>query len=221
MGTRCGDLDPAVFTYLCVNAGMQPKDVDTLFTKKSGLLGIAGMSDMREVIDKAAAGEADSILARKMYVERVRKYIGAFLVKLNGKLDALVFTAGVGENDREFRELATEGLQQLGIQVDKDKNRALSGGGEIQSSRSRAKVLVVPTQEELCIAQQALEKVGLINAVEPKAPTGTKSQSLKTGRRLSLTPDVDPLPETTTNSGPLLFAVGALALIGLSVFKRS
>merc|ERR1712232_921298 len=113
-------------------------------------------------------------------------------VKLNGELDALVFTAGVGENDKGFRELVTEGLQQLGIQVDKDKNKALSGGGEIQSNLSRAKVLVVPTQEELCIAQQALEKVGLIKPQVPKAPRGKQTKSLKTGRRFTLSADEFP-----------------------------
>merc|ERR1712061_781178 len=116
------------------------------------------------------------------------------------------------------RELVTEGLQQLGIQVDTDKNRALSGGGEIQSTKSRAKVLVVPTQEELCIAQQALEKVGLISPVAPKVPTGKKTQSLKTGRRFSLTPDLDPLP--AKSSVPLFFCSRCFSRNRLSSFQE-
>merc|ERR1712039_125512 len=87
---------------------------------------------------------------------------GAFLVKLNGKLDALVFTAGVGENDKEFRELVTANLDTLGIEVDSQKNRSIKGGGEIQSDRSRTHVLVVNTQEELSLACQSLELCGHI-----------------------------------------------------------
>merc|ERR1712241_892926 len=96
-----------------------------------------------------------------MYIQRVRKYIGAFMGKLNGHVDALVFTAGVGENDKAFRELATEGLDSLGLEVDAEKNRAMKGGGVISKDRSITKVLVVPTQEELSIAQQSLELCGL------------------------------------------------------------
>lgn len=215
MGTRCGDIDAGVYTYLCEHVKMTPKEVDTAMNKKSGLLGIGGTQDMREIIENGGKGNADAALARKMYVERVRKYLGSFLVKLNGQLDALVFTAGVGENDKGFRELVTDGLQQLGIQVDPVKNKALSGGGEIQSSLSRAKVLVVPTQEELCIAQQSLEKLNLIQPVAPKAPTGKRATSLKTGRRFSLTPDVD--AKSVDTNAPLVFVIGALAIAGLAV----
>jgi len=124
MGTRCGDADLGVYTFLCNELKMSPKDVDTALNKKSGLLGVAGISDMREVISSGDAGNHDSALARKMYVERVRKYLGAYLVKLNGQLDALVFTAGVGENDKDFRELATAGLEPLGISMDSKKSRS-------------------------------------------------------------------------------------------------
>merc|ERR1711916_399725 len=133
-------------------------EVDTMLNKKRGLLGITGKSDVREVIAGAAAGEPDDVLARKMYVKRVRKYIGSFLVELNGDLDALVFTAGVGEGDRLLWQLVTAGLKSLGIDVDPEKV-ATYEGGEIQSTDSRARVMVVPTQEELSIAEQSLEAI--------------------------------------------------------------
>lgn len=161
MGTRSGDVDPALYTFLCNHLGMSAKEVDTMLNKKSGLLGITGKSDMREVIAGAAAGEPDDVLARKMYVKRVRKYIGSFLVELNGDLDALVFTAGVGEGDRLLWQLVTAGLKSLGIDVDPEKVATYDGeGGEIQSTDSRARVMVVPTQEELSIAEQSLEVTG-------------------------------------------------------------
>merc|ERR1719454_1886528 len=115
MGTRSGDVDLGVYTFLCEHLKMTPKEIDTLLNKKSGLLGVAGKSDMREVIGGAKQGDADCQLARDMYVQRVRKYLGAFLLKLDCALDALVFTAGVGENDREFRELVTSGMKNFGV----------------------------------------------------------------------------------------------------------
>jgi len=163
MGTRSGDLDVGICTFLNNQLGMTPKEIDTLLNKKSGLLGVSGKSsDMRDVITAAKSGDADCALARNLYVERVRKYLGAFLVKLGGNLDALVFTAGVGENDKEFRELVAANLDRFGIDVDADRNRSLKGGGEIQSDRSRSKVLVVNTQEELSLACQSLELCGHI-----------------------------------------------------------
>merc|ERR1719238_1606352 len=113
----------------------------------------------------AADGNAEAKLARAVYVERVRKYIGAFLVKLNGDLDALVFTAGVGENDKGLREMACEGLGPLGIEVDPVKNQELKGDGEIQTATSRAKVMAIHTEEELSIATQSLELTGLMDPV--------------------------------------------------------
>lgn len=163
MGTRSGDLDVGICTFMNDQLGMTPKEIDNLLNKKSGLLGVSGKSsDMRDVITAAKSGDADCALARNLYVERVRKYLGAFLVKLGGNLDALVFTAGVGENDREFRELVTANLDRFGIDMDAEKNRSLKGGGEIQSDSSRSKVLVVNTQEELSLACQSLELCGLI-----------------------------------------------------------
>jgi len=180
MGTRSGDVDPGVYTFLCDHLKKSTKDVDTLLNKKSGLLGLSGTNDMREVIANAKKGDQDAQLARNVYVRRVRKYLGSFLVELDGVLDALVFTAGVGENDREFWSLATAGLERtLGIDVDPAKAKSVRGGGEIQSSSSRSKVLVVPTQEELEIATQSLNLIGIKvggNKVE-SAPATSKSMS--------------------------------------------
>jgi len=225
MGTRCGDIDAGVYTYLLEHLKLTPKEVDTTFNKRSGLLGIGGTQDMREIIEKGEQGNEDAILARKMYVERVRRYLGSYLVKLNGELHALVFTAGVGENDKGFRELVTDGLGSLGIEVDPALNRSLKGGGEIHKSSSHTAVLVLPTQEELCIAQQALEKVGLIKPVVPKKPSGNKARSLKAGRRLTLTTDEmsSALQEDDNNKiqMPTVFVVGALVVAGLAFLGRS
>lgn len=177
MGTRSGDVDCGVYTYLVEHVGMKPKEVDNMLNKKSGMLGLSGMSDMRDNIKAAADGNPDAALARAVYVERVRKYIGAFLVKLNGELDALVFTAGVGENDKGLRELACAGLFPLGIEVDPMKNAQAKGDAEIQSTRSRAKIMVIPTEEELSIATQSLEITGFMKkktvtaASKPKQST--------------------------------------------------
>merc|ERR1719454_2255712 len=146
MGTRSGDVDGGVFTFLCEHLGMKPKDVDTLLNKKSGMLGISGMSDMRDNIKAAAEGNPEAALARAVYCQRIRKYIGSFLVKLNGDLDALVFTAGVGENDKGLREMVCEGLMPLGIDIDPAKNQQIQGKlAEVQSRESRVKIMVVPT----------------------------------------------------------------------------
>eukprot|EP00928_Gymnodinium_smaydae_P070263 TRINITY_DN54145_c0_g1_i1.p1 TRINITY_DN54145_c0_g1~~TRINITY_DN54145_c0_g1_i1.p1 ORF type:complete len:452 (-),score=120.52 TRINITY_DN54145_c0_g1_i1:222-1577(-) len=178
MGTRCGDIDAGVYTFLCNHLKKTPAEVDTIFNKKSGLLGVAGTSDMRDVIEAGKKGNEDAKVARAMYVQRVRKYLGAFLVKLNGRLDALVFTAGVGENDRGFRELVCADLETLGLEVDSAKNQSLKGEGEISTPSSTSRVFVVPTQEELSIAQQSLEVLGLIKA--PAAPAASTE-----GRRSS------------------------------------
>merc|ERR1719422_72810 len=220
MGTRSGDVDLGVYTFLCEHLKKTPKEVDTLLNKKSGLLGVAGKSDMREVIQAAEAGEEDSKVARAMYVQRVRKYLGAYLVKLNGHVDALVFTAGVGENDKGFRELATAGLDPLGIDVDAEKNRAMKGGGVISKDKSITKVLVVPTQEELSIAQQSLELCGLTKArAVPQARQANFKKPLK--RSMTLTVDEGTaLPETQSMT-PIIggLAITALYLAAIKMLR--
>jgi len=168
MGTRSGDIDAGVYTHLCNHVGMSPAEVDTLLNKKSGLLGVAGLSDMRDTKAAAAKGDERAMLARKLYIERIRKYLGAFLVKLNGKCDALVFTAGVGENDRDLPLQVCDGLLALGIEVDSAKNAAVDGFGEVQSERSRIKVLIVPTDEEREMAMQSLVLCGFMQEAPSK-----------------------------------------------------
>lgn len=154
MGTRSGDLDPAIVFYMGGKLGMSLAEIDRTLNKQSGLLGIAGSSDVRDVQDRMAAGEADAQLALDMYTYRIKKYIGAYMAAL-GRVDALVFTAGVGENSAFIRRRACEGLENLGIAIDAAKNEgAIDGVTEIQAEDSAIKVLVIPTNEELEIAIQ-------------------------------------------------------------------
>jgi acetate kinase len=161
MGTRSGDIDPAVVFHLANVRGMSIADIDTLLNKKSGLLGLCGANDLRDIEARRQAGDPDARLAFEMYTYRIRKYIGAFTAVL-GRVDALVFTAGVGENSAAVREAACTGLETLGYRIDVDKNRTGKRGPvtEIQAAGSRAKILIVPTDEELEIAQQAEAVLG-------------------------------------------------------------
>ena len=154
MGTRSGDLDPAVVFYMCGKLGMSLEEIDRTLNKQSGLLGITGSSDVRDVQDRMEAGEADAQLALDMYTYRIKKYIGAYMAAL-GRVDALVFTAGVGENSAYVRQRACEGLENLGVVIDAEKNEGpIDGVTEIQTEDSAIKVLVIPTNEELEIAIQ-------------------------------------------------------------------
>lgn len=161
MGTRSGDLDPAVVLHLQNQLHLSPKEADTLLNKKSGLLGVCGHNDLRLVIERAEQGDELAQLALDMFVYRVRKYLGAYLAALDGQADALIFSAGIGENSSIVRRLVCAGLQGMGIELDDGKNRAAVGGkdGDIASSASRLRVLVIPTDEELAIAQQTLAVV--------------------------------------------------------------
>lgn len=157
MGTRCGDLDPAIQGFLVRATGKPYEEIGSLFEHQSGLLGICGDSDMREVVAAAESGDARASLALDMVCYRVKKYIGAYFAVLGG-IDALVFTGGIGENSPEVRRRSCEGLAALGIVVDEERNQ-VRGASEIQSDGSRVKVLVVPTNEELEIAIQTVECV--------------------------------------------------------------
>ena len=157
MGTRSGDLDPAVIFYLVNNLGLSLAEIDRLLNKQSGLLGIAGSSDVRDVIDKMKGGDEQARLAMAMYAYRIKKYIGAYMAAL-GQVDALVFTAGVGENSPYVRAQSCAGLERLGIVLDETKNNARAAGVmPIHAENSQVKVLVIPTNEELEIALQTLE----------------------------------------------------------------
>lgn len=156
MGTRSGDLDPAILSYLHREAGLDFDDLDKLLNGQSGLLGLTGSGDMRDVQTKATAGDADAEAALAVYRHRLRHYIGAYLVEL-GRVDAIVFTAGVGENSVALREQALAGLEGLGISVDSARNSADSKSARyISPDGSPIAVLVIPTNEELEIAQQTL-----------------------------------------------------------------
>lgn len=154
MGTRAGDIDQSVIFYLVNQAGHSLDEVNTMLNKKSGMLGLTGFSDMRDVKNDYRNGEKETILAYDMYAYHIKKYIGAYVAILNG-VDAIVYTAGVGENDSLTRKLATQNMQYMGIHLDELKNE--SGGTgiyEINKADSPVKVLVVPTNEELEIARQ-------------------------------------------------------------------
>jgi acetate kinase len=154
MGTRSGDLDPAVLLYLQRTAGLDVDGLDVLLNRRSGLLGLAGRSDMREITAAADVGDGRAELALDVYLHRIRHYIGAYTAELGG-LDALVFTAGVGENSAVVRARAVEGLGVLGIEVDAAANAAPDRGPRrISPGSSRVSVLVIPTDEELQIARE-------------------------------------------------------------------
>ncbi|MBK6605225.1 MAG: acetate kinase [Leptospiraceae bacterium] len=160
MGTRTGDLDPAIPFFMADHVKLSYKEIDTLLNKQSGLKGISALNDMRDILAKKAEGDKNAKLAIEMYVKRIRKYIGAYLVGLDGKLDAIVFTAGIGENATEIRKLCMENLSSLGIELDENKNNASSKQvREINTEKSKIKILVCPTNEELEIAQQAKDVI--------------------------------------------------------------
>ncbi|BAU86188.1 acetate kinase [Streptomyces laurentii] len=155
MGTRSGDIDPAVTFHLMRNADMSAEDVDALLNKKSGLVGLCGDNDMREIRRRIDAGDARAALAFDVYIHRLRKYIGAYYAVL-GRVDAVAFTAGVGENAAPVREAALAGLTSLGLAVDPERNAQRSAGARIVSpDGARVAVAVVPTDEELEIARQS------------------------------------------------------------------
>jgi acetate kinase len=157
MGTRSGDIDPTVIFHMVNQLGYDINQVDTMLNKKSGMLGLTGFSDMRDIETEEEKGNAEVILAHEMYAYRIQKYIGAYTAALNG-LDAIVFTAGVGENDKVTRRLCSVDLEYLGIKLDLDKNNTRTKGiHEINTADSKVKILVVPTNEELEIAHQCYE----------------------------------------------------------------
>lgn len=154
MGTRAGDIDPSIIFHLISERGFTPKEVNELLNKKSGMLGLCGYSDMRDVKKAIQDGDPDAILGYELYAYRIKKYIGAYAAALNG-LDALIFTAGVGENDPDIREAVCADMEFFGIQLDQSLNQIRqSSMREINSPSSKVKVLVIPTNEELEIGQQ-------------------------------------------------------------------
>jgi acetate kinase len=152
MGTRSGDVDPALPFYLSDHLNMSLAEIDNLLNKNSGLKGICGTNDMREVIERVNNGDSQAKLALEIYTYRIKKYIGAFIAALES-VDAIVFTAGIGENSPDTRRLSCQDLKQLGIEMDPKKNAEDSDGiNEINTPSSHVKILVIPTNEELHIA---------------------------------------------------------------------
>ncbi len=153
MGTRCGDIDPAILPYLGEHTGLDLKGIDGLLNKQSGLKGICGMNDMRDIHSARENGDKKAQLAFEMFCYTIRKYVGAYYAAL-GRVDAVIFTAGIGENDDFVRADVCAGLEALGIAVDAEKNARRSGTARsISPDGTRVPVLVVPTNEELAIAK--------------------------------------------------------------------
>ena len=154
MGTRSGDIDQSVIFHLVNQLGYDIDQVNSILNKKSGMLGLTGFSDMRDIRAEILKGNKEAVLAYDMYAYRIRKYIGSYAAVMNG-LDAIIFTAGVGENDALVRKLVSAQLEFLGIQFDEEKNNTSAKGiREINTKNSPVKILIIPTNEELEIARQ-------------------------------------------------------------------
>ncbi|WP_242202689.1 acetate/propionate family kinase [Aestuariivivens insulae] len=156
MGTRSGDIDSSIIFYLANKLNYPLDSINDLLQKKSGMLGLTGFSDLRDIEAEANNGNKDCLLALQMNVYRIKKYIGGYAAVLNG-LDAIVFTAGIGENSQLMRKMVCEDMDFLGISLDEEKNTERSNAiKEINTVHSKAKILVIPTNEELEIAKQAM-----------------------------------------------------------------
>lgn len=154
MGTRSGDVDPGLHAYLAREAGMSLDEIDTLLNTKSGVLGLSGVNDFRELVQRVEGGDEDARLAFDVFVHRLKHYVGAYLAILGGA-DVLVFTAGIGQHSAPVRAAVADGLGELGIVVDPALNEGASTDARVISPRgSRVVVAVVPTDEELAIARQ-------------------------------------------------------------------
>ncbi len=158
MGTRCGDLDPSIITYVMGKEGLDIRDMNALLNKHSGLIGVSGeSSDMRELQEAVKEGDKRSKHAFDLFNYRIKKYIGAYIAALGG-LDGLVFTGGIGENSVEVRKAVCENMEYLGIELDLEKNENLKGMADLSTENSKVRVLRIPTNEELVIAMDT-EKI--------------------------------------------------------------
>jgi acetate kinase len=160
MGTRSGDIDPAITFHLASVKGMDLGEINAILNRESGLLGLSGLSnDMRSVTEAAAGGHERAKLALDVFGYRIKKYIGSYLAVLGGA-EAIVFTGGIGENNGSMRATATAGLAELGVKIDAEKNAKAHGEADVSAADSRVKILVVPTNEELVIARDTAEIAG-------------------------------------------------------------
>ena len=159
MGTRCGSIDPAIVPFLMDHEGLSAQEINDLMNKKSGLLGISGVSnDLRSVRDASENGNERAQLAYDMYSNSVKKYIGSYIAVMGG-VDAIVLTAGVGENCEKMRRMIFAGLQPLGIILDEQKNRQRGFEREISADNSAVKIIIIPTNEEYMIALDTFDIV--------------------------------------------------------------
>lgn len=159
MGTRSGDIDPAIVNFIAKKEGLTPAEVDNVMNKKSGVLGISGVSsDFRDIEAALEDGDERAALALKVFAHKVRFYIGAYIAEMNG-VDAIVFTAGVGENDMYMREVICQELGNLGIKLDVVKNKVRGKETIISTDDAKVKLLLIPTNEELMIARDTLNIV--------------------------------------------------------------
>ncbi len=157
MGTRSGDIDPAIHMFLSEQSGLSLKAIDQLLNKESGLKGLTGTNDMRDILKMRAEGDRNADLAIAMYGYRIKKYIGAYYAAL-GRVDAIVFTAGIGENSPEIRAQSVSDLDALGIKLDASRNSAPDRSARaIHADGSSVSILVIPTNEELEIAMQTMD----------------------------------------------------------------
>ena len=158
MGTRCGAIDPSIIEYVCRETNKSVEEITNDLNKKSGLLGVAGFSDCRDVENAVIEGNETAILAYNMYCDRIAKYIAEYYLDLDGNVDAIVFTAGVGENGFMVRESVINKLNPIGISIDKEVNNSIASfkdikEGKISDNNSKVEVYVVPTDEEVVIAR--------------------------------------------------------------------
>jgi acetate kinase len=156
MGTRSGDIDPSLIFHLHRVAGLPIDEIEDMLTRRSGLLGLAGDNDLRSVEERCLAGDADATLAFDVYCRRIREYTGSYLAVL-GRVDAIAFTGGAGENSRSVRANTLAGLEPLGITVDAERNKR--NATVISADGSPITVCVVPTEEELEIASEARKAI--------------------------------------------------------------
>ena len=162
MGTRSGDLDPAIIFYLSREMGLDIEELDTLLNKKSGLKGICGENDMRTISEAAEQGDQQAWLALAIFCYRLKKYIGAYMAALGG-VDCIVFTGGIGENAAVVRRLCCQGLERLGIRLDEEKNNIRQKEIlEIHAADSPVSLLVIPTDEEYEIARQTMQIINTL-----------------------------------------------------------
>ena len=162
MGSRAGDIDPAILEFLHLKEGMSYESLYSMLNKQSGLIGISGLTnDMRELIDEQNENhDRRAELAIEIFCQRIKKYIGAYLARLNGA-DAIIFSGGIGENAATIRQKICEGMEFMGLVIDPQKNASMVGGqeGSIAASSSRLDILVVPTNEELLIARDTFRAI--------------------------------------------------------------